>query len=201
MIINQDCLKKENCNTHKFHLLPEQMFKVTHWDLSLGVQSSDQQLQKLFLFFPAFSSFSCCLLVVSLFSFFRSLLSPNWRNGAVSWNESVRWRERYLISPRRLRHLPPTLLYSTQALLAISVFCLCIPVSSAHSYKHTHTCSHTHTRTLKSVNVTNAVSVQPLLTNRQQLRRECNQTAQCQCPLPQLVLFFFLFFFDFFVIF
>lgn len=64
-----------------------------------------------------------------------------------------------------------------------------------HSFIQTHTCSHSlrHTHTLKSVNVTNAVSVQSLLTNRQQLCCECNQAAQCQRPLPQLVCVFFFF--------
>lgn len=124
-----------------------QMFKVKCTGIyPLG--SNPQSSNRVFFSPPALSSF--------LLSRLLSLPNPNWRNGDVSRNESMHRRQRYLLCPRRLRHLPPALLYSTRALLAISVFCLCIPVPSTHSRK-THAIAHTRTRTLKSLNVTDAV--------------------------------------------
>lgn len=68
------------------------------------------------------------------------------------------------LSPCELCRLPPALLYFIQTPLRspFPAFSLCIPISFSHP--------HTHRHTLKAVNVTNAISVEPLLTNRQQLQ-------------------------------
>lgn len=123
-ILYYHCLKWENCNMYECHLLPEQMFT------EICPHGSNTQISNCPSFSPLFSSLSLFLLL--------SVLSLKWRNGDVSRNGSERWRERYLISPCRLpRHLPPALLYSSQALFATSVFRLCVRVSSTHSYKRT----------------------------------------------------------------
>lgn len=111
------------------------------------------------------------------------LLSFHWGDGDVSRNESERWRKRYLKSSWAVP--PPScspLFCPTPLRSLFPAFSLCIPFS--FSRPHTHT----HRHTLKAVNVTNAVSVEPLLTSWQQLQWKRNQA------LFRFVLFCFVFF-------
>lgn len=111
------------------------------------------------------------------------LLSFHGGGADVSRNESERWRKRYLES---LWAVPPP---SCSPLFCPNTPALC-SLFSLFVYPslfliHTHPRAHRHT--LKAVNVTNAVSVEPLLTNRQQLQWKRNQA-----PF-RFVLFFSLF--------
>lgn len=154
-----------------------------HWDLSSRVQHSDQQLS---LFFPSF----LLALVVSPSFCAEPKVKKRWC--LAEWKRALEGKVPYKSLPAPS---PPP---SCTSLFQPSALChLCFPSLRPrllHSFIQTHTCSHldarTHTHTLaqahtlKSVTVTDAVSVQPLCC-------ECNQAAQCHCPPPQIVVYLF----------